>query len=306
MPKISNSLIRAAGVIGAVFCLTVFIHEPSFPTPDKLFVFLLFVFMVFNETWDYVKRFLPFVTIILVYESFRSFADRLNTHVNYTFAPHVDKLLFGNLPTTYFQNWLWSGHVRWYDVVLYLPYMMFFIVPIGVAILIWKTKDEYYWRVVATYSVLFFSAYLTFLIFPAAPPWLAAQHHYIEPIVRTSTNVWNAMGIHNFPSVYNHITPNPVAAFPSLHAGVSTLFAIIIFSLYGWRWGLASLIYPVLLCFGVIYEGEHYATDVIAGIIYAFGAYYATPYLLKGLARVWSWAKPRYSSSTKTVSKSAR
>lgn len=306
MSKINHSAVRVAGIVGTFACLVAFVYKPSFPTPDKLFVFLVFVFMVLNQAWEFTKRLAPFVAIILVYESFRSVADKLNSHVNYTLAPHIDKLLFGGLPTATLQRWWWHGHVRWFDIVLYIPYMMFFIIPFGLAILVWKTWDKYYWQVITAYSLLFFSAFLTFLLLPTAPPWLASQNHAIQPIARISTNVWFSLGIHNFPSVYNHIAPNPVAAFPSLHAGVSTLFALIIFKLYGRRWGALALIYPILIYIGVVYEGEHYASDVLAGIIYAIAAYLAAPYACKFLASGWSQLKLAYSSSTKSVSKLAR
>jgi membrane-associated phospholipid phosphatase len=242
--------------------------------------------MIFDQATEMLKRLLPFVALIFVYESFRSIVPKLNSHVNYTLAPHIDRLLFGKLPTIYLQRWLWHGHVQWYDFVFYVPYLLFFAVPIGLALLVWKTRVKYYWEVVATYLTVFFAAFLTFLAFPTAPPWLASQNHYIEPIVRTSSYVWSALGIHNFASVYNHLAANPVAAVPSLHAACATLLAIFIFKLYGRRWGLVSLIYPVLIYIGVVYEGEHYAFDVIAGIVYALGAYYAGPYVLRYLQRL--------------------
>ena len=287
MAKIKQRLWQIIGLAGTLACVVLFVRTPSFPTPDKLLFFLVFVFMIFHQTKEMLKRLLPFIGLILVYESFRSFADRLNSHVNYTLAPRIDKFLFGNLPTVDLQRWLWRGHVQWYDFVFYIPYLLFFVIPIGLALLVWKTRDRHYWEVVTTYLTLFFAAFLTFLIFPTAPPWLASQNHYIQPIVRTSSYVWNSLGIHNFPSLYNHLAANPVAAVPSLHAACATLLAIFIFKLYGKRWGALSLIYPLLIYVGVVYEGEHYAFDVICGIIYAIGAYFAGPYVLRAIQRAW-------------------
>ena len=284
MLKIKLNPAQIIGILGTVLCLGLFIKHPSFPTPDKLIIFLTFVFMIFSQAVQMLKRLGPFVALILVYESFRSIADKLNSHVNYSFAPHMDRLLFGNLPTVYFQDWLWRGHTSWYDVVLYIPYLLFFIVPLALAILVWKTKDHYYWQVVNTYMLTFFAAFITFVLFPAAPPWLASQNHMIQPITRISSNVWASLGIQNFPSFYNHIAPNPVAAIPSLHSACGILLSLFIFKLYGRRWGLLSLIYPVLLIFGVIYEGEHYAFDTIAGAGYAVTAFYATPWLMAKLS----------------------
>ncbi len=281
MTKIKLKPFQVVGLLGTVACLAIFIALPSFPTPDKLVIFLTFVFMVFNQAIRMLKRLLPFVALLLVYASFRSFADEINSHINYTFAPHIDKLLFGNLPTLYLQNWLWRGHVQWYDFVLYIPYLLFFILPLGLALLVWKTRDSHYWRVVTTYLVLFFSGFLTFLFFPAAPPWLASDNHYVQHITRISSDVWFSLGIRDFPSLYSHIAPNSVAAIPSLHAGCATLLSIFIFKLYGKKWGSLSLIYPTSIYLGVIYEGEHYAFDVILGILYGIAAYALTPYLMK-------------------------
>jgi membrane-associated phospholipid phosphatase len=284
--KIKQRLLQIVGAIGALVSLAAYIHTPSFPTPDKILVFLVFVFMIFEQATEMLKRLLPFVALIIVYESFRSIVPKLNSHVNYTLAPHIDRMLFGNLPTVYLQRWLWHGHVQWYDFVLYTPYLLFFALPIGLALLVWKTRDKHYWEVVTAYLTLFFAAFLTFLAFPTAPPWLASQNHYIVPIVRTSSYVWASLGIHNFASVYNHLAANPVAAVPSLHSACATLLAIFVFKLYGKRWGLVSLIYPVLIYVGVVYEGEHYVFDVLMGIVYAVGAYYGGPYVLRYIERL--------------------
>lgn len=273
MQKIKLNTFRYIGIIGTIACLALFIRQPSFPTPDKLLFFLTFVFMIYGHAIRMLKRLLPFVALLLVYESFRGIAPHLNTHVNYSFAPRFDQYFFGDLPTHYLQSWLWHGSVSWYDFVFYIPYMLFFVLPLALALLVWKTRDEYYWRVVSTYVTVFFGGFLTFLIFPAAPPWMASQNNYIEPIVRVSSHVWYALGVKDFPSLYNHIAPNPVAAIPSLHSAAATLLSIFIFKIYGKRWGYISLIYPALIFVGVMYQGEHYFFDVFAGICYAFIGY---------------------------------
>ena len=265
--------------------------------------------MAYGQAWQLFKRLFPFVAVILVYESFRSAADRLNTHVNYTLAPHIDKFLFGNLPTVYLQNWWWQGHTSWYDYVLYIPYLFHFILPLGLAILVWKTRETHYWRVVSTYLVVAFGAFATFFIMPAAPPWLASQNHIIQPITRISSDVWAGLGLRDFPSVYNHIAPNQVAAIPSLHAAWAVLLLIFVYKLYGRKWALLAAIYPLLIFIGTVYEGEHYVFDIIAGIVYAIIGYLITPRIMRaikaGASRLPEF-KLGYSSSTKTASKSKR
>ena len=294
------------GAAGSIVSVGLFVRQPSFPTPDKLFVFLLFMFMAYGQAWELFKRLFPFVSVILIYESFRSVADKLNTRVDYLLAPHADRFIFGNLPTVYLQNWLWRGHTSWYDYVLYIPYLFHFILPLGLAILVWKTRASQYNRGVMTYLVVAFGSFLTFFFFPAAPPWLASQNHYIQPITRISSDVWAGLGLHDFPSVYNHIAANPVAAVPSLHAAWATLFLIFVWNLYGRRWGLVAAIYPFLIFFGTIYEGEHYAFDVFLGMIYAVIGYQITPWLIARWTALWMRLKIMYSSSTKIASVSKR
>src|SRR5436190_18417820 len=111
MPKTKKHLWQALGIVGALFWFLLFIEEPSFPTLDRLIFLIVFIFMIFSQGLEALRRFLPFVILVLVYESFRSVADKLNSHVDYTLAPHIDRLIFGNLPTVYLQNWLWHGQV---------------------------------------------------------------------------------------------------------------------------------------------------------------------------------------------------
>jgi len=268
------------GVIGAVTCLGIFINDPSFPTPDKLIIFLFFVFMIYGKALEGLRRFSPFIILVIIYESFRGIADELNDHVNYSLAPHIDKFLFGNLPTAYLQHHLWHGHIQWYDVALYLPYTLHFVIPLGLGILIWKTRDKYFWQVMNSFLVVAFACFLTFLIFPAAPPWMASNNHFIEPITRISSHVWAVLGLHNFPSIYNKITPNLVAAVPSQHAAWAALFFIFIYKLYGKKWGLLAGLYPLTIFFGTVYEGEHYVFDIALGILYAIAGYFITPYIM--------------------------
>jgi membrane-associated phospholipid phosphatase len=271
-----RKLTQTIGLIGALACLVAFVARPSFPTPDKLLIFLVFVFMYFHQALAMLKRLLPFVGLLLVYESFRSVASQLNSHVNYTLAPRFDRWLFGDLPTNYLQRLLWHGHVQWYDFIFYLAYMAHFILPMGLALLVWKTRERHYWRLVSTYLAVAFASFITFFLFPAAPPWLAAQHHVINPITRISSDVWFALGLKDFPSFYNHLAANPVAAVPSLHAAWATLLVLFVGELYGRRWAALACLYPFLIFVGTVYQGEHYGFDVITGVLYALVGYWAT------------------------------
>jgi hypothetical protein len=74
-------------------------------------------------------------------------------------------------------------------------------------------------------------------------------------------------------TVYS-ISSNDVAAFPSLHAGypfLAFLFARRAFGRVGWL----MLAYTACIWFSIVYLGEHWVVDIIGGVVYAFGAYFA-------------------------------
>jgi hypothetical protein len=280
-----KNLLQALGVFGTISSITIYLSEPSFPTPDKLFIVGIFVAMIFSQAIQLIKRFSPFILVILIYESFRGVADYLNQNVNFTPMIEADKFLFfGHLPTKILQNILWHGNVKWYDFGLYLAYMLHFVLPLGLAVIIWKKfNDKLYWRFVWTFAVLMLAGFLTYIIFPAAPPWMASDLGYIEPITRISSDVWFALGVNDFPSLYNKIAPNPVAAVPSLHAAFSFLFAIFVTTIFKSKWRHMAWIYPVMIVFGTVYMGEHYIVDAILGILYAGLAFKYTPALQKNI-----------------------
>jgi hypothetical protein len=274
--------------VGAAASVILYVRQPSFPTPDKLLVFLTFVFMAFGQGWEFFKRLAPFVAMLLVYESFRGLAHLLNSNVNYTFMIDADRLLgLGALPTQTLQAWLWQGHVQWYDFYIYLVYMLHFVLPVALALVVWKYRPKAYWQYITAFISLSFAGFLTFLAFPAAPPWMASQQRFIPEVTRVSSHVWAALGIHDFPSLYNKISPNPVAAMPSLHAAYATLFALFVYKLFGKKPALFASIYPLTIYFGTVYQGEHYLIDAIVGALYAGGAFVCAPVLLRKLQHLW-------------------
>ncbi len=265
------------GFLGAFGWVYIYAKSPSFPTPDKLLILAVFIGMVFGQAWELTKRLVPFIALMAVYDLFRGFADYLNNNVNYMFMPAVDRLMFaGVLPTLELQKYLWNGQVQWYDFLMYLMYMMHYVIVIVLAIVIWKIREQHYWRYVMTFVAMSFAGFLTFLAFPAAPPWMSSDMGLIEPVRRISSDVWFALGVQDFPSMYNQISPNAVAAVPSLHAAYATLVCLFIFQLFKGKWRYFTLIYPASIYFGTVYFAEHYVFDEIVGALLGVAAFKAS------------------------------
>lgn len=264
-------VLRATVVLLAVVILVV---QRNFWTPDTLFVALLVMAAVFGQARAFLIRFVPLIALLLAYDSFRGIADDLNKNVNFTPMIDADKWMFGGvLPTAVLQQWWWDGSVKWYDFYFYFLYTIHFLMPVLLAVLIWRIRDRLYWQFMWALVGLSFAAFITYIIYPAAPPWMASDLGYIEPIRRISSDIWFAMGVTNFSQLYAEFSPNPVAAVPSLHSAYPLLFALFFTKLFGLARTWWVYAYPISIWVGVVYLGEHYVIDAILGAMYAVIAY---------------------------------
>jgi membrane-associated phospholipid phosphatase len=75
--------------------------------------------------------------------------------------------------------------------------------------------------------------------------------------------------------LYHSLQGNPFAAMPSLHFGTSVMAARIL-SQVGPRHAALAWLYAGTLGFGLVYLGEHYVIDLLAGLALAEGIWRAS------------------------------
>ncbi|MEX0617159.1 MAG: phosphatase PAP2 family protein [Candidatus Woykebacteria bacterium] len=243
-------------------------------TPDRLFIFLLFGAVIAGRGITFLKDWTPFFALVLAYEMLRGFADNF-------FAPHVkllvdaEKFLFaGHIPTEVLQSLFYtSGQIGFVDIGAMIVYFLHFPLPLGVAFFLWLRDKSHYYRYIIALIVLSFSGFITFLFFPAAPPWYAANEGLIHVTKITNLAVDHLGWTWNLSYYYSRLNPNPVAAMPSLHSAYP-LLALLALRAYSKKLFWFFLPYPILVWFSIVYLGEHYVIDVIGGIVYALAAYY--------------------------------
>jgi hypothetical protein len=252
-----------------------------FWSPDVLFLVFLTIFAVYGHGKEYIRKFTPFVALLVSYDALRGVVPLISKRVNYTPMINFDKWLFhGHLPVNILQGWLYHGTLHWYDYYFYFVYMLHFLAPFIIAALIWKYRPGRYWQFAAALLTLSYAAFITYIIFPAAPPWMASDAHLIPKITKLSSQIWWAWGVRSVPTIYASFNPNPVAAVPSLHAAYPMLDLLFVHKFFGRKAAIPFAIYPISVWIGVVYLGEHYVFDVLMGILYAVGTFYATEFVI--------------------------
>lgn len=264
-----------------------------FLSPDRYFLILLVPAIALGVWKGYIRDFLPLIIGILLYEQLRGVAHVLRPEPYY--LPHLefDRIVFfGYIPPVVFQEWFWTGTVQWYDHLLGLLNRAHFIVPPTLMFLIWLENRALYYRALLTIVGGSMLAALIFLLYPAAPPWAAAQIGLLPDIVKIGYEQASAAPINADKSLIEQLMlPNPYAAVPSLHTGYSTMVAI--FAL-AWRRrvGYVLLAYPIAMYLTIIYFGDHYVSDILAGIALALFAWWAAGKLIRRPGRLHRLAGP--------------
>ena len=257
----------------------------AFWSPDVLFLVFLTIFAIYGHGKEYIRKFTPFVALLISYDALRGFVPMISHRVHFTEMINFDKWLFrGQVPTVTLQHWLYNGTLHWFDYYFYFAYMLHFLAPFIIAAVIWRYRPGKYWQFAGALLLLSYAGFITYIIFPAAPPWMASDMHFIDPITKLSTAIWWGWGVHTIPNLYEHFNPNPVAAVPSLHAAYPTLDLLFVYKFFGRKAAIPFALYPISVWFGVVYLGEHYVFDVLLGILYGAGAFYASELVV---ARGW-------------------
>ena len=253
-----------------------------FLSADRYFLILLVPALALRVGRAYVRDFLPFVALVLVYEEARGVAHLLHPHPFYEPMLTLDRWIgFGQVPTIRLQDWLWHGHLEWYDHAFSLLDRLHFIVPPTLLFLIWLERREVFYRCAATLVAVSFAGAATFLAFPAAPPWLASKHHLIPHVARIGYVEGGSSPVSTSKSwIEANILSNPVAAVPSLHAAYALLVLLFACAWRG-RQGLWAAPYTLGMWFTVVYLGDHYVVDIVIGAAYAIAGWLLVPRLLR-------------------------
>ncbi|HEU0317154.1 MAG TPA: phosphatase PAP2 family protein [Solirubrobacteraceae bacterium] len=210
----------------------------------------------------------------------------------------VDRLLGGGeLPSVRLQRALAAGpEFRAYDKALIWTHWVWFAVPhTTLSYLLVRHPRRFPRAAVLTYAVFDIGA-VCYWLFPTAPPWYAAERGRIDrfpavdgdgaPVVRRMmVEYGESFWRDGWGPLYSLLGGNPLAAMPSLHFATSVMAATLLAETgpaaggLGWTYALA-------LGFALVYLGEHYVADLLAGLALTVAVRRAEPLLGAPIAGV--------------------
>lgn len=272
-------------------------------TPDRIVLLVAIAALATGRVRQFLKDWSIFLIILLAWQVLSGMSRHLG-HLK----PHVtemitiDRFLFnGHLPTLWLQHHFYTpGHIQWYDAGAAILYMMHFAFPMLFAFALWYWCRPAFLEFMVAFLILGLAGFATFVLFPAAPPWIAADWwHYFPHVYRIFHYATMVFGPHQSFSVlyvwmWQHGGWDLFGAVPSEHAAFP--FLCFLYARRVWpRAGWLLLGYCTCVWVAVVYLGEHYATDVIAGIVYAWLTYAVVTNVL---APLWTFRSDQRDAGT--------
>jgi hypothetical protein len=231
-----------------------------------------------ERQWLMLRDFSLFVAMWFAYDYSRGIADQLGMPIQ-VFAPrNVDRFFFfGTDPNVWMQSRFYeAASVRWYDVVGSMVYFTHFCVPMAAAVALWIRNRDQWVRYMRRLATVLFMGVATFIVFPAAPPWMAARDgHLSAMLARPTVRGWRHLGLDTVSNVIERgrEVVNPVAAVPSLHVAFSLLVILFFAPQLPKYLKPLVVIFPVCMMVTLVYFGEHYIIDGVLGVAYVLIAF---------------------------------
>jgi PAP2 superfamily len=288
----------------------------------------------------FVKDWGVFILVLLTWQLASPLATRFG------FPQHLQELIdadrflfFGHVPPVWLQQHLYQPNVlQPWDVVAASIYMLHFLTPLLAAFILWMTNRRLFANFAVAFVVVALAGWATYVLYPAVPPWMAAEklvsmhgkyysthdwqelrglgithpywyiQHHGHVYLHGVQNIFQSIMSHWYSS-YNgtiffgglHMSYDRVGAIPSEHAAYPLLFFLFLRRQFGNLANIA-LVYIALLVFSIMYLGQHYFIDALVGFVYAAAGYVLVMHVAPALmARIRPQRAPQPGYVTRAV-----
>jgi hypothetical protein len=207
---------------------------------------------------------------VAAYEMPHDDPGRLEARVRIDYPIAADRVLgLGVPPTLRLQHLSRAGQINRVERVLVWCHWLWFFVPHSTVLYVLVRAPERFPSAAARMYGVFDTGAVFYWAIPTAPPWYAAadgrlagsdELHVRRMMIEYGQQFWQD----RWESLYDVLGGNPLAAMPSLHFATS-LMAAHLLSEVGPVAGAAGWAYASVLGVALVYLGEHYAVDLVAG-----------------------------------------
>lgn len=262
-PAIGVAYVAVVGVLGGL-------------TRDHVLLGSLGFLDLYNQkTRQFLRTFVPFIATGIVFDSMRYFYWPVIEGRIHMVEPYVlDRTWFGidgGTLNEYFALHHWAIA----DLATGFAYLTFVAEYLGLAIVLFVRGHVAHAATFARcFLVVNVMGFVTYLIYPAAPPWYVHDHGFgpvqaaAVPSAAAAQRFDALLGTHFFDDVYRHGIDG-FGAIPSLHTAYPLMAALLAFRIAELRWARwPAAAFSALMCFSAVYLQHHYVIDVVLGVSY--------------------------------------
>ncbi len=226
------------------------------------FFLLLNLFLFTVKLKKFLKPIFAIIYVGAIYSAMHNISGKGVIH--YQYVVKIEKFLFGTILPHFFQKNIGSQKVTSLDIICIIVYFLHFVFPIITGLFFWLKDKKYFSQFLTDLIILSLTGFGIYLLIPTAPPWIAAQKGFIPPVHKYIFKLAEILPFLNFKEIYFKNIGNLYGAMPSIHSAYPTLIYLYL-GKYKKRNFIIFLPLLFFIFFALVYLGEHYATDVIAG-----------------------------------------
>ncbi len=262
------NLIRGVLVLLAVYVFVINRQSMTDPTGlihGVLSLAVLFLVLPRSQGW---KLWGLYILGLVGFDQLKNLADETGSPIQFHYPITFDHILFhGAEANVWLQQHLHQpDHVQWFEIALVGVYLSFFVLPHILAIVFARLDIMLFRSYVIGLLATWYIGLIGYFLVPTAPPWMTSVKGYMPPIDHVVPQVIDHFSNGTYQRGYTVIGPNDVAAMPSLHTAITCIVALALWR-RGWVTGVLGTVYFLAMEFALLYLGEHYIIDELAGVM---------------------------------------
>lgn len=258
-------------VVALALCFWALRGESSIILRASLAAFCVIgAYFAFGRRSDF-RLLATYIILYALFVQLRAVADETGVPVSFNYVAELDATVFGLQAGTWLQREIYEpGRLDPITLVSSIVYASYFFVAHTIVLILWLKRSMAFKPVTGAILLAYYAGLIVSGILPMAPPWLAGQEGLMPSTTRIFEEVLKGEAYVRGSQIAG---VNPVAAMPSLHFAITAVIAMV-----AWRTnrrlGALGWLYAAAMGFALVYLGEHYVIDCVAGGALAAACWY--------------------------------